>query len=352
MKASNLLAAAAGLSLALAGARAPAQSCGAGETTWKNDNLTGTPAIIASVCEGDALGAVYTLPAGPLQQLQTVQLFFGAFGQVNGLGAGVNLQVHDGVSWTGNVPTLGPKVFDLTLATGVLPLVQSHGWNAIDLSAFGVTVGHDTDDFVVVAEMVVNLSTGSCTTGWPADFTTDATSSFSCTTPLHKNLIRLSSLGEDWQDAKVATGLGFPLCPLYFNGNWALRACSEDGDGAWTVLAGAKAGVNGLPELRASGTLAPAAKNALYLGRARASAPATLVFGVSQLNVAFKGGVLVPAPLLLVALGTDLNGELGLPFVLDASVPSGTPLVFQVWINDPAATFGLSASNGLVGVTP
>ncbi len=346
-----LLATVAGLSLALASPRATSQSCGAGETTWKNDNLTGTPAIIASVCEGDALGAVYTLPAGPLQQLQTVQLFFGAFGQVSGLMAVVNLQVHDGVTWTGNVPTLGARVFDLAVTNGVAQ-VNSHGWNAIDLSALGVTVGHATDDFVVVAEMVFNASPGSCSTGWQADFTTDATSTFSCTTPLHKNLIRLTSLGEDWQDAKVATGLGFPLCPFYFNGNWALRACSEDGDGAWTVLAGAKAGVNGLPELRASGTLAPSAKNALYLGRARASAPATLVFGVSQLNVAFKGGVLVPAPLLLVALGTDLNGELGLPFVLDASVPSGTPLVFQVWINDPAATFGLSASNGLVGVTP
>jgi hypothetical protein len=335
-----------------AAAPGAAQSCGPGETTWKNDNLTGTPAVIQGICEGDAMGAVYPLPAGPLRRLETVNLFYGALAQVNGHFAVVNVQVHDGVSWAGNVPTLGPKVLDLAVATGTNATVFSHGWNAIDLSALGVTVGHATDDFVVVAEMVFNVTTGSCVTGWPADFTTDATSIFTCTSLLNRNLIRLTTVGEGWQDAKVATALGFPLCPIYYNGNWALRACSTDGAGAWTVLAGAKAGSNGLPELRASGTLAPGAKDALYLGRARPSAPATLVFGVSQLNAAFKGGLLVPAPLLLLALATNAQGGLDLPFALDASVPPGTPLVFQFWISDPAATFGLSASNGLLGVVP
>jgi hypothetical protein len=118
------------------------------------------------------------------------------------------------------------------------------------------------------------------------------------------------------------------------------------------VLGGAKAGSAGLPELRASGTVAPAAKNALYLGRAKPLTPVTLVFGVSQLNASFKGGVLVPAPPLLIAVGSDAQGGFGLPFVLDGSAPPGTPLVFQAWISDPAATLGLAASNGLMGVVP
>jgi hypothetical protein len=352
MKATTSCGVAAVLVLVLAVPPAAAQSCGAGETLWKNDNLAGLPAIIQTVCEGDAMGAVYSLPAGPLRQISGVHLFYGAVGQVAGYSALINLQVHDGVSWSGNAPTLGPKVFDLRVASGNWALVTTHGWNATSLAAYGVTVGHATDDFVVVAEMVLNTTFGSCEFGWQADFTTDGTSGPTCTALANRNLIRLDSYGEPWQDAKFATALGFPLCPIYFNGNWTLRACGTDGAGAWTVLGGAKAGTSGLPELRASGTLVPAAKNALYLGRARPLAPVTLAFGVSQLNAPFKGGVLVPAPLLLVALASDAKGEIGLPFALDGSVPPGTPLVFQAWISDPVATFGLAASNGLVGVAP
>lgn len=40
-----------------------------------------------------------------------------------------------------------------------------------------------------------------------------------------------------------------------------------------------------------------------------------------------------------------------MPFVLPAGVPAGLPLYFQFWVQDPLATFGLSASNGLRGVT-
>jgi hypothetical protein len=51
-------------------------------------------------------------------------------------------------------------------------------------------------------------------------------------------------------------------------------------------------------------------------------------------------------------LAPPAQAGLDLPFALDASVPPGTPLVFQFWISDPAATFGLSASNGMLGVVP
>jgi hypothetical protein len=40
-----------------------------------------------------------------------------------------------------------------------------------------------------------------------------------------------------------------------------------------------------------------------------------------------------------------------LPFVWPAGVPAGTALYFQIWVSDPSAPAGLSASNGLKGVS-
>ena len=40
-----------------------------------------------------------------------------------------------------------------------------------------------------------------------------------------------------------------------------------------------------------------------------------------------------------------------LPLTLVPDVPSNVPIDFQCWILDETATFGLSASNGLEGVT-
>ena len=53
------------------------------------------------------------------------------------------------------------------------------------------------------------------------------------------------------------------------------------------------------------------------------SSAATLIVGLSPLNAPFKGGALVPAPLLLVPLLTNAAGASGLPFTWPANVPAG-----------------------------
>jgi probable HAF family extracellular repeat protein len=120
----------------------------------------------------------------------------------------------------------------------------------------------------------------------------------------------------------------------------------------WTDLGSAKAGVSGTPVLAGTGTLAAGSSDQLSLTNAKASAANTLVFGVSLLNAPFKGGTLIPKPLLTIPLPTDPAGAASLPFVMPAGLPSGVALYFQCWIHDPAASFGLAASNGLKGVTP
>jgi hypothetical protein len=120
---------------------------------------------------------------------------------------------------------------------------------------------------------------------------------------------------------------------------------------AWADLGSGLAGSSGVPLLVGSGPLAPSSGNQLDLSGADPSTPATLVFGLSLLDAPFKGGTLVPAPLLLVPLATNPSGALSLPFLWPSNVPPGTALYFQVWISDPGAISGFSASNALEGVS-
>ena len=120
--------------------------------------------------------------------------------------------------------------------------------------------------------------------------------------------------------------------------------------GPWSSVGGGKAGPGGQPLLAGTGPLTPSSANQLALTAAKPSSTATLVTGLSALNAPFKGGTLVPQPMLLLPLPTNASGAVTLPFVLPA-LPAGTSLWFQFWVQDAGASFGLSASNGVKGVT-
>ena len=80
---------------------------------------------------------------------------------------------------------------------------------------------------------------------------------------------------------------------------------------------------------------------------------ATLVLGLSELQLPFKGGVLVPAPDVLVSgLVTDASGNWAASFTWPSGVPTGLALTFQAWLPDPAAVAGLAASDGLRATQP
>lgn len=119
----------------------------------------------------------------------------------------------------------------------------------------------------------------------------------------------------------------------------------------WTNLGHGKAGVGNPPALVAHGALEPDAPNELVLTAAASGQAAFLFVGSSALTAHFKGGVLVPKPDFMLPTVTGHAGSVNLPFVL-RGVPSGLSLYVQFWITDPAASFGFSASNALVGITP
>jgi outer membrane protein assembly factor BamB len=121
----------------------------------------------------------------------------------------------------------------------------------------------------------------------------------------------------------------------------------------WTDVQEGLAGSAGIPELSGTGTLLAGSALTLTLAEAAPLAPVVLVVGLSQQDLPFKGGTLVPQPTLMVGpLVTDAGGGVGLADTWPAGVPSGTALWIQAWITDAAGPQGFAASNGLQATTP
>lgn len=121
---------------------------------------------------------------------------------------------------------------------------------------------------------------------------------------------------------------------------------------AWPFLGNGLAGSNGAPVLSGSGNLTAGEQVTLTLTNGLPVASSALVMGLSSITAPFKGGLLVPAPDLIVSgLTLDAAGSLTLGDRWPAGVPAGVTVWFQSWVNDPVAPQGLAASNGLSGTT-
>jgi hypothetical protein len=127
------------------------------------------------------------------------------------------------------------------------------------------------------------------------------------------------------------------------------------GTGAFINIGPGLAGVSGVPLLSGAGDLAPGSGTGFTLDVANGNplSAAFLFVSLTQGSASFKGGTFYPIPVLVqIGLATNLFGNVSLPAVIPVGVPSGTSFVNQVWITDPAAVKGASATNGLKVVTP
>ena len=102
-----------------------------------------------------------------------------------------------------------------------------------------------------------------------------------------------------------------------------------------------------IPTLSGSGTLAPGCPASMIVDSAPVLNPAYLAIGLTRVDLDFAGGTLVPMPVLVLALQTDGNGALSLPFVWPVGPASSFQLYAQAWFPDAGAPEGLSATNGL-----
>jgi hypothetical protein len=224
-----------------------AQGCPNG-TFWKRDALPVAPtgltavSVIQGLCEGESAGVVFEMPANmPVQRITQVVAPWGAALGVGGFQAALDVEVYDGVSFSGAVANMGQLVFSLSAQATANMQVQSHSLNTLDTSTYNIIVGAAPPTgnppvrrFAICFRVDLNLHpSGTCATGYPANFFTDnsqpPTFPFACnpvTTPQRTSLIQIQ--GQGWRDAALATVTGIPLCPIYYSGVWCIRACSED----------------------------------------------------------------------------------------------------------------------------
>ncbi len=120
----------------------------------------------------------------------------------------------------------------------------------------------------------------------------------------------------------------------------------------WTTLPVGLAGAAGVPSLTGTGTLIPGEVIGVTLAGAAPLAPGRLFAGTQQDLMPFKGGVLVPAPLVWIDLVTDASGAAAWSGAWPGGLPAGSSIYLQAWIVDVQAVQGVSASNGLRGHVP
>jgi hypothetical protein len=122
--------------------------------------------------------------------------------------------------------------------------------------------------------------------------------------------------------------------------------------GPWNELGHGLAGTQGIPRQTGNGTLVPGQPFKFTLRDARPFTTAYHVVGLSLLNHAFKGGVMVPSIDFINPFPVT-NGQgtavLAGPWI---NVPSGLTLYFQFWLPDPNGPFNFEASTAISGTTP
>jgi hypothetical protein len=123
------------------------------------------------------------------------------------------------------------------------------------------------------------------------------------------------------------------------------------GGDVWTGLGQGLAGTGALtPNLTGSGPLTGASVNQVDLAGALPGSICALVIGFSQIDVAFKGGTMVPSvDEIVFGLSVDGAGTSSLPFVFPTGVPGGVGFFLQYWVTDAGGPVGFAASNGLRG---
>jgi hypothetical protein len=226
--------------LLVSAAPALSQTCNAGQTLLKNDNLPAVPppgpttvSVIQGLCEGEACGAVFNFASvGPSIKVNLASVAYINVGGASGIQAAVDLEFFDGITFSGpnqSVANLGPSLFRWSTVTGSSIGLVSSGINASpDLSQFNIVA--TSGNLVCAWWMDLNPQGGTCPTGYQTNYATDYTGGggFTCSptvTPPQKNLIYIQ--GQGWRDASKATVSGFPLCPIYYAGNWIMRVCVE-----------------------------------------------------------------------------------------------------------------------------
>jgi predicted outer membrane repeat protein len=146
-------------------------------------------------------------------------------------------------------------------------------------------------------------------------------------------------------DDPAVADTGFGAAPMIDRGAYER--------GAWRHLGSELAGTHGKPCLVGDGNLVSGSTTGLALSNTLEFATSGLFLGLSAANFApFFGGTLVPSPDILILIPTGATGGWTAAGAFPAGVPAGFTFWAHVWVEDPAAAFGLAGSNAVSATSP
>lgn len=119
---------------------------------------------------------------------------------------------------------------------------------------------------------------------------------------------------------------------------------------AWYDLGLALAGSAGIPSLQGSGQLSAGSPLTLTLSNAAPNSQSLFVAGVSQINLPFFGGTMVPSLDVLFFVPTGVGGGFVLPTSWPVGVPANSSIFMQTWVINGSSTGVNGASNALRAV--
>ena len=120
----------------------------------------------------------------------------------------------------------------------------------------------------------------------------------------------------------------------------------------WTELGGGLAGSAGLPALQIGGSLCGGGTLGFTIVGGKPKAAALVVVGLEATPQPWKGGVLWPAPQIVLPLLLDLAGTGTLAIPIPGGHPAQQAVFAQGWIADAGAPAGLSATPAVTAETP
>jgi hypothetical protein len=109
-------------------------------------------------------------------------------------------------------------------------------------------------------------------------------------------------------------------------------------------------GTFGIPLLVGQGTLLPNSPAELDVSGGLPNAAGFLIIGLTRIDGGFAGGIMVPSPDFIIPIVLDAAGNVELEGTWPSGATTGDDFYFQVWLLDPLAKRGLSATNALVGI--
>jgi len=328
------------------------------DTFWKVDTLPDNPVgvplnsqVIVALCEGEAVGSYFQVPPGSKPQyVKSASIGLGHTGGVTDHAFALNVEVYEGsVGFNpGGVVTMGTKVFDLVADEGTVLNAQSNGMNTFDLQQYNIVV---EGDFVVAFRVRNNISFPGCPSAIPGSEANVLTDGTGLCTP-GKSLLDERNTGwvdpADWQFT-----FGQTICPTFYSGNWAVRACTTDA-GSWEDLGGGTSGINGLVTCTGSGPLTVGTFNPITVTNA---APNALMITWIALTpgppVPALGGTVHAFPFgSQLLFFSNASGSFSAAASWPPGIPPGTEATFQFFVDDPSVIWGLTLSNAVRGTTP